>query len=455
MLSMRFLFMILYTPAACSLALVRPFYGLLALVGMYYFRPTIWGAPVWFRPILWITVCVGVGWLLRIKSFRFSGLMSLAVITLLMTLASAVIAAKDTDLAIGAVWTLTKVIIVGFLTLQLVDSVGKVTAFLWANVLGMLWSIKTILYLGLVGGGVGEDVRVDVGVGQGGGSNYLAMILVMTLPFFYTRLLSGKRWEVRFSMIAAPIYVLCVVLTGSRGGFLALFVTCLYVIMRSNRKVLGMSVMLVLAVIFTLALPQSQWDRLKKGFESGEKRDFSAQSRILLWKAAWTMFQESPLFGKGPDNFQRLSPRYAGFYAGNVVKKYEEGQAGRGFVTHSTWFQTIAEGGLTVSIPFFAMFVVAFLVLFKVRHLPIHDPTTRRTIYYQAISMEGLWVGFMAASTFGSHIKIDFLWWYMGLTSALGLVAQAELSKERKRLAEAGSSQPRTLARPVAAGPGS
>ena len=443
--SLRFIFMVLYTPAACAIGLVRPFYGLLALVGMYYFRPAIWGAPDWFRPTLWITIAVSVGWLLRIRTFRFSGLLTLSVVTLLMMMASALLVAKDQDLAIGAVWILTKVIIVGFLTLQLVDTLPKLNMFLWTNVIGMLWNMKTILYLGLVAGGVSENVRVDVGVGQGGGSNYLAMILVMTLPFFYMKIMRGQRWEKRFATMAAPIYVLGVVLTGSRGGFLALFVTGIYVIMRSNRKALGLVAMGVAAIIFFLALPESQWDRFKKGVGEAENRDASAQSRIELWRASWTMFQESPLLGKGPDNFQRLSPRYAGFYAGHTFRKYKEGVRGRGFVAHSTWFQTLAEGGLAVLFPFMSLFALAFVNLAMVRQLPIRAPPIKQALYSHSIALEGLWVAFMTASSFGSHIKIDFLWWYMGLTSALLIIGQGEVRKEQALLRAASTSRLRTL----------
>ena len=431
MLSLRFIFMLLYSPVACGLGFARPFYGLVALVMMYYFRPEVWGAPGWFRPILWITISVAVGWILKVKSFRFTGLMGLSFLALLGMVASAVVAAYDTETAVAAVWIMAKVIIVGFLTLQLVDSARKVDIFLWANIIGMLWNIKTILVLGLVGGGVKEDVRVDVGVGQGGGANYLAMILAMGLPLFFVKFMEGKRWERRFSAIMGPIYVLCIVLTGSRGGFLALFATSCYVVARSHRKVLGFVSLAVCLLVFALALPESQWERLNKGFKSGQERDFAAQSRILLWKAAWTMFTESPILGKGPDNFQLLSPRYAGFYAGNTIKKYQPGVPGRGFVAHSTWFQTIAEGGLAVAVPFFSMFLVAMLSLQRARRIPIRDPVLRGRIRSQSIAMEGLWIAFMTASTFGSHIKIDFLWWYMGLTSAILLNARAALARER------------------------
>ena len=51
-MSLRLLFMLLYAPSACVAGLTKPFWGLLALVAMYYFRPDVWGAPSWFRPVM-------------------------------------------------------------------------------------------------------------------------------------------------------------------------------------------------------------------------------------------------------------------------------------------------------------------------------------------------------------------------------------------------------------------
>ena len=47
--------------------------------------------------------------------------------------------------------------------------------------------------------------------------------------------------------------------------------------------------------------------------------------------------------------------------------------------------------------------------------------------------MAGLWIAFGVGATFGSLMKIDFLWWYMGLTAAIHLTAQDLSMKMRAK----------------------
>ncbi|MAG57459.1 MAG: hypothetical protein CMJ83_14300 [Planctomycetes bacterium] len=431
--SLRLVFMLLYTPAAMTVSLGRPFWGLLMLVFLYYFRPEIWGAPEWFRPILWITISVGIGWAVKVRSFRFHPLMGVSLIVLLATLAGALTANSSTDAALDATWVLTKLLIVMFLTMQLVDTPKKINQFLWANVVGMLWNLKTILVVGARGG---DLERVNVAVGQGGGANYLAWVLVMMLAFLFTRFSSGSKKERTFIFALFPLYVLGAVFTGSRGGILQLFAVMTYLVLRSNRKVLGLTAGVLVAAILIVALPDAQWARLKRGVGPEEQRDFSAQSRVLLWRAAWTMFRESPVLGKGIDNYPLLSPRYAGFFAGKSPRPYEPGATGRGFVAHSTWFQTLAEGGIAVSLPFFALFPMAFLAMWQTRRLP-YDRRLRRRFVDMAVAMEGILIATIIASTFGSHMKIDFLWWFFGLFAAIHLTAEdAVVRSQAARQAE-------------------
>jgi hypothetical protein len=94
----------------------------------------------------------------------------------------------------------------------------------------------------------------------------------------------------------------------------------------------------------------------------------------------------------------------------------------RGFVAHSTWFQTIAEGGLLVSVPFFALFFVSFWKLGSVRRMRSARPEAVQ-LKTQALQLEGVLIAFVVSSTFGSHIKIDFFWWYLGAIGAVRLMA--------------------------------
>ena len=439
-MSLRLLAMAFYTPVACAVSLWRPFWGLLALVAMYYFRPDIWNAPDWFRPVMWITASIFIGWLLHARTLRFPPIMVVTSLALVGMVVSSQLAVDSRVVATDMLLIIAKLIVVQFLVIQLVDTPTRVRQFLWATVVGMLWNLKTILWEGLSGGDLEQAVRVDVGVGQGGGANYLAMVLVMSLPFFLMMLQNGSRRERRVAMVLAPLYVLCIVLTGSRGGLLALGIVGAYVFLRSNRKVLAASMVVAGVLIVVVAMPTGTWERFKRGLGPEEQRDQSAQSRLQLWGASIRMFKEYPLAGVGQDNFQLLSPRYVGYYAGRTARPYEPGVRKRGFVAHSTWFQTLAEGGLLVTVPFLALFAMSFLALRRSRRLPIPPPEGRQ-MFAMSVALEGMLIGFMVASTFGSHMKSDFMWWMFGLAAAMQMIARRLALRARMARLEAAAAR--------------
>jgi O-antigen ligase len=432
--SLRFLYMLLTTPIACAFGLWRPFVGLLSLIFLYYFRPDIWNMPKWFRPIQFITISVGLGWLMRAKSFRLDSTMGFSLFLLLAQLASAVMAVRSSDTAFTAVETLAKVMTVQWLTLQLVTTSAQVNLFLWANIFGMLWNMKTVMVVGLRGGGDG-DFRVNVAVGQGGGANYLAMLFVMFLPFLLIRFQTGRKWERMWSLGLIPIILMCIVFTGSRGGFLALGVVLLHAIVRSRYKVLGL-VLAGLAAAFVWNLtPETQKTRFTRGVGAEGTRDWSAESRIRLWEAGWNMFKDHPLLGVGPDNFPLLSPRYAGFYAGKNFERYIPGVEKPGFVAHSTWFQTLAEGGVLSFVPLATILILCWVILGRVRKTMPRDTAIGRELYSHSVALEGCLLAMVVGSSFGSHMKLDPFWWYIGAIGALGLNAGEfeEALREKKR----------------------
>ena len=163
-----------------------------------------------------------------------------------------------------------------------------------------------------------------------------------------------------------------------------------------------------------------------------EKRGFAANSRLDLWKAGWAMFLESPITGVGHDNYQLLSPRYTGYFAGKTPIPYRpelEGTKGhRGFVAHSTWFQSLADGGLVSSIPFFALFLLCYVALRRTRRMPL-PPAEKREVYLISQIYELTLLAFIIASTFGSHMKIDFLWWYFGGVAAFEIIVRQQVSQ--------------------------
>ena len=422
-MSLRFVFMAFFTPTAMFMGVARPFVGLLMLVFLYYFRPEVWGAPDWFRPIQFITLSVTAGWFMSVRTFKMPTIMVAAALTILAIVGSAFSPAANREAALAGASVLAKIVLVMFLTVQLVDSPKRINQLLWINVVGMIWNLKTILVSSM------ESLeRVNVGVGQGGGANYLAMVLVMQLPFLAMKTQYARGRERIFAFILAPVYVLCLVKTGSRSGLLALAVVVALIILRSRQRLVGVALSTILVGIVLIFLPPAQWARLKQGLGIGDvQRDGAAEARIALWGAGLKMFRENPIVGKGYSNFQRLSPRYAGIAAGRSAQAYRMGKKGqRGFVAHSTWLQTLAEGGLMTALPFFGMFLIGLFALQRTLKLNLPPPYRRQFKVY-VTSIQGMMLAYMVCGTFGSYIHMDFLWWYLGLAGATPLVARRVL----------------------------
>lgn len=422
--SLRFLFMFLFfTPVAVMLGLLRPFWGLCMLCFLYFFRPGIWSAPDWFRPWNWITLAVSVGWLLNAKTIRFHPIMGCALLFVLAYAYAGYNARVTSEVGIAATITIAKLIWIMWLTLQLVDTRKKVEAFFWANFLGMLWNLKTVLYEGISSGG---QARVNVGIGQGGGANYIALIVNLFIPFLFMKLMYGKTSkEKKFAIFMLPLWMLSLVFTGSRSGLLGLGAIFGYVILRSKHKFLGIFGSLFLALLVIIVMPSSERERFVGAFKGGEEREGAAQSRIVVWGAALKMFSESPVHGVGPDNFQYLSFSYTGKYADQSWKKLSDGNR-QGFVTHNTWLQTLAEGGLLAILPYLAMFFLVFWSMHRARKTPL-PPDQQHHYKLMSYTMEGLIIAFMVSSTFGSQIKNDALWWFMALVACIRLNARNDL----------------------------
>ncbi|MCA9320602.1 MAG: O-antigen ligase family protein, partial [Planctomycetes bacterium] len=310
------------------------------------------------------------------------------------------------------------------LIVQLIQTPKDVRDFIWANVIFNLWTLKSVVVISLRGG---DADRANVSAAQGGGANYLAMVFCMGLPILYFGFLHGRKLEKRLAMIIAPLTLFAIVGTGSRGGFLTLLCVVAFLAVRSRRIFAGFGTVLAMGLLLFLVTPEEKWERYMTIFRGDEERGHAAQSRLDLWKAGLKMFRQSPVTGVGHDNFSLLSARYVGYFAGDTPVAYDpalDGQKGfTGFVCHNTFIQSLAEGGLIGSIPFFLLFIMYFVNCYRARRVPLL-PDSKREIWILSQVLEGTMWAFIVSSIFGSHFKIDFLWWYFGASTALYLTAR-------------------------------
>ncbi|MEE9393070.1 MAG: O-antigen ligase family protein [Planctomycetota bacterium] len=430
-MSLRFAFLLVLVPLLLVLSLRRPLWGLFSLMFMYYFRPDVWGKPGWWRPVEWLSIATFVSWMMRGKSIRIAPVFLVSVFLLftMVICSERAIASKQTSYDTTLI--ILKLVFAQFIVIQTVRDMNTLRVFLWVNILANLWTLKSALVQTIAGGGA----RVDLGAGQGGGANYLAMVFVMGLPILYFRYLHGSKLERKIALMIAPLYVIAVVGTGSRGGFLALFFTMAFLSIRSGKKLAGFIVMLLLSAVFVIAIPQEKWERFTNTFSGEGKEAASKNSRLRLWAGGLKMFKKSPITGVGHDNYQILSPSIVGVFAGKNPIPYDSALEGRpgyeGFVAHSTWIQSLADSGLIGSIPFFSLFIMSFFTLYRVRRLKL-PPDIEKQVRVSSQILEAILWAFIIGSSFASHFKLDFLWWYFGAVGALGLIADQKASEWRQ-----------------------
>lgn len=131
-----------------------------------------------------------------------------------------------------------------------------------------------------------------------GDRNHLSTALVLALPvLYYLFLYSDRRW-VRFSSLGGLVAVAMAVLgSGSRGGFLAISVVAIWLVLTSRRKTLALSLALVGAVAFASFAPERWTERLSTIQEAQDDESF--QGRMIAWRVSSAVAISNPVFGGG------------------------------------------------------------------------------------------------------------------------------------------------------------
>ncbi|HWR60769.1 MAG TPA: O-antigen ligase family protein [Clostridia bacterium] len=125
--------------------------------------------------------------------------------------------------------------------------------------------------------------------------NILAAYLVMNLSLGISRLLSLGRDKLL--MLNLPLASVCLLLTYSRGGFVAFFASMLALVLLNKRK---RGIMLYTALMAAAFVVMNTGGNASRIGLSAVYRDSSSLYRIEIWKAAFDMFLTNPVMGHGP-----------------------------------------------------------------------------------------------------------------------------------------------------------
>ncbi len=414
-----FVFMVAFL-GALALALVRnPIYGLFAYIADFYLHP----------PSRW--------WGHYLPDLRWSMLAALVTLTAIVlrappdpgrqrwyaTTPGKFMIVFTVWFWIGGLWALdpvqhwpeavlvAKYLLVYFMVYRLIDTPGKTTAFLLLHIAGCF-------YLGILAYGSDASERLD-GVGGPGidDSNTLSMHLDTGVVAAAMLVLHLKDWRRYFCIAAIAFAMNAIVLTGSRGAFLALIAggfMLLYLRPVAYKKVFY--VFAALGVLLFVRVASTQfWDRMQTvqvaAAGDQEVMDGSAASRYAMAAAQLDMATLYPL-GAGHRGSEVLSPRY-------LPQEYLTTAGVRS--SHNVFLTILVEQGVPGALIFFWILIWTGTVLRRLkRETAVPNPTPEqvtRAVHAAAIGA-GLMV-ILVAGVFADFAKCEIQVWLMALLASM------------------------------------
>lgn len=220
-----------------------------------------------------------------------------------------------------------KTILLFFLVIYWCRSVQDVRRLLWVFCLGTV----CLVIPGVLSGHTGQE-RYSLEV-LSYDANDIALLQVMALPpILYLYSTSGRRAK----LLLAGMALLCVygiVLTQSRGGFLAFVVVGGLILWRSSMSKSAKWSIVALGVVVFGILAGTAWkERIRTMWDPQTEYDQTAGGRTDIWKSSLVLLAKRP-WGVGIDNFE-------------TAEGLSHGGLGKWSAPHNSFLQIAVELGI-------------------------------------------------------------------------------------------------------------
>lgn len=345
--------MLLYLPLVAVVAvlfgvmflvvcLVNPYAGLLGYLCLEYIRFAEWVPslmPFHLQRVLAATILIG--WLFsRLRKNQkplVSSRQNLAMILFFIVMMLSAATAVYRSLAFNFALDFGKMVIIYLLITNLLNTQRRLNLFVGFYILLNAWIAAGVI-LSYHSGGVilSEDMTRAYGFTESfGDPNDAATMIAAALPFMGL-LIPVIRNRLLKALLVLTICVCLVgiILTGSRGGSLALAAVVLGIWLTSRRKMLIGGLLVFMVVGMWMAAPRGYRERIST--IRNYQNEASSVSRQESWKAGVQLFKKYPLWGVGAGGFGVARARYYVVYG-----SYADWQT-----AHSVYFQLLAELGI-------------------------------------------------------------------------------------------------------------
>ena len=257
--------------------------------------------------------------------------------------------------------------------------------------------------------------------------NDLAAITLLMLSLcaaVYVR--EPKGWPKLAALAGLFMLPAVILLTQSRGAFIALAVFGLFLIAGQKRKARAMVGVVAVAAVAAMFAPSSLWQRIgglanvtdTENLQAVDQEG-SAEQRFEIWKVAGKIIREHAVSGVGVGAYKSAHRDFAG---GSEFKATARGARD----THSTYLNVLAETGVVGFALFVAMVgtVITRAESIRRRARDVLPQSSQQLLFLEI----GL-VGYLMAGIFGSFAVISFLYIHMAILWAAAELTRRELDE--------------------------
>lgn len=299
----------------------------------------------------------------------------------------------------------------------------------FAHLIGaFVYALWTYLFVS-----VASDGRLSGGVHYD--ANDIALLLVSSLPFaIYFLRPKVALWKRLFAALSLVLFIEVILKSGSRGGFIALIVVALFVVLRYNSipKRVRLFSVAAAVVMMTLFSSAAYWTMMQSiAHPTDDYNMTSPVGRKAIWKRGVGYMLSHPLLGVGANDFEQAEGSLS-----DISKVYAMEHKGLKWSTaHNSFVLVGAELGIPGLILFVTMIGTA---LYRLSHIKSEDdPTISPEDIAFAQTITGSLIGFCVAGFFVSAAYFPLLYVLIGLVVA-------EESFRRRRHARAPSFESTT-----------
>lgn len=249
-----------------------------------------------------------------------------------------------------------------------------------------------------------------------GDNNALALALIITIPLmYYLQQNSDKRW-VRHGLSAAMVLsALAALGSYSRGGLLAIAAMCLFMWIKSGKKV-ALGALLCLLGPLLLAFMPERWAERMDTINTFQE-DSSAQGRLNAWQMAYNLARDRFLGG----GFEVSDAGIFARYAPNPQAVH---------AAHSIYFQALGEHGFVGLAIYLALGWATWRTAAAIIRLSRGKPELAWALGLATMCQASM-VGFAVGGAFLSLLYFDMPYYLMAVLIATRILVQQHVKAQR------------------------